>query len=141
MGILFSIIAGILMSIQGVFNTNVNKKIGLWETNLIVQGVALVSTLILFFFMRKGNFGAISSVNKLYLTGGIIGALITVTVVLGIDKLGPTCSIAIILVAQLLAAAIIDAFGLFGAEQIRFGINKYIGIGMMILGIIFFKYK
>ncbi|WP_142413627.1 DMT family transporter [Hathewaya massiliensis] len=141
MGILFSIIAGILMSIQGVFNTNVNKKIGLWETNLIVQGVALVSTLILFFFMRKGNFGALSSVNKLYLTGGIIGALITVTVVLGIDKLGPTCSIAIILVAQLLAAAIIDAFGLFGAEQIRFGINKYIGIGMMILGIIFFKYK
>lgn len=141
MGIIFSIIAGLLMSIQGVFNTNVTKKIGLWETNILVQGIALISTVILFFFMRKGNFGALNSVNKLYLTGGIIGALITVTVVLGIDKLGPTCSISIILVSQLLAAAIIDAFGLFGAEQLHFGINKYIGIVIMIIGIILFKYK
>ncbi|GAA0781428.1 DMT family transporter [Hathewaya limosa] len=141
MGIIFSILAGFLMSIQGVFNTNASKKIGLWETNLIVQGVALVSTLILFYFFRNGSFKEISSLNKLYLTGGIIGTLITITVMLGINKLGPTCSISIILIAQLLTAAIIDALALFNTEKIAFGINKYIGIIMMLIGIIIFKCK
>jgi len=60
---------------------------------------------------------------------------------LGISNLGPTCSIAIILVAQLLAAGIIDSFGLFGAEQIKFALSKFVGIGIMIAGIIIFKWK
>lgn len=141
MGIIFSILAGLLMSIQGVFNTNASKKIGLWETNLIVQSVALISTLILFYFFRNGSFKEINSLNKLYLTGGIIGTLITITVMLGINKLGPTCSISIILIAQLLTAAIIDALALFNTEKIAFGINKYIGIIMMLIGIIVFKCK
>ncbi|CAM2870397.1 DMT family transporter [Hathewaya histolytica] len=141
MGIIFSIVAGILMSIQGVFNTNVGKKIGLWETSIVVQGVALVSTIIIFLFMRNGNWSALGSVNKLYLTGGIIGALITVTVMLGMNNLGPTYAVTLILIAQLLAAALIEAFGIFGVEQLRFGINKYLGLVMMIIGIIIFKYK
>lgn len=141
MGIIFSIIAGLLMSIQGVFNTNVTKKIGLWETNILVQGVALVSTIILFLFLKNGNFKQISSVNKLYLTGGIIGALITATVVLGMKNLGPTCAVSIILISQLLTAAAIDYFGLFQSAKLAFGMNKFIGMALMIIGIIAFKYK
>lgn len=33
LGILFSAVAGILVSLQSVFNTRVSDKIGLWETN------------------------------------------------------------------------------------------------------------
>lgn len=141
MGILFSIIAGIAMSLQGVFNTRTSEKMGLWETNAFVQGSAFILTLIIVLIAGNGNFKEIKNVNKLYLTGGILGAIIIYTVMMGIESLGPTYSIATILVAQLTAAGIIDTFGLFGSEQIKFGLTKYIGVGMMIVGIVIFKWK
>lgn len=140
-GIIFSIIAGIAMSIQGVFNTRVSEKIGLWETNLIVQGTAFLATIIVILFVKNHQFKLIKDVNKFYLLGGLIGVVITFTVMKGIQALGPTYSIATILVAQLAAAAAIDAFGLFGSEQIKFGITKIFGLAVMIGGIILFKWK
>lgn len=129
------------MSIQGVFNTRVSEKIGLWETNVFVQGTALILTLIILLIAGNGNFKAIKEVNKLYLLGGVLGSIIIYSVMQGIANMGPTCSIAVILVAQLLAAGIIDRFGMFGAEQIKFALSKFIGIGIMVVGIIVFKWK
>jgi transporter family-2 protein len=129
------------MSLQGVFNTRVSEKIGLWETNVFVQGTAFLLTLIILLIAGNGNFKAIKEVNKLYLLGGALGAIIIFTVMKGISSLGPTYSIATILVAQLLAAGIIDSFGLFGATQLKFVLTKYIGIAIMIVGIVVFKWK
>lgn len=140
-GIIFSIIAGVAMSIQGVFNSRLSEKIGLWETNTLVQGSAFVLTLIVTFIWGKGNFKEIENANKLYLTGGIIGVIITLTVMMSILKLGPTYAISIILIAQLIAAAIIDFFGLFDSEKLGFGFTKIIGVIVMIIGIIIFKWR
>ena len=71
-------------------------------------------------------------VNKFYLLGGVLGIIITVTVMLGIGKLSPTVAISIILISQLFVAALIDAFGLMGSEKVAFTWNKYIGYGLMI---------
>ncbi|WP_281419348.1 DMT family transporter [Clostridium psychrophilum] len=141
MGIIFSIIAGISMSLQGVFNTRVSEKIGLWETNVFVQGTGLILTFIILLIAGNGNFKAIKEVNKLYLLGGALGAIIIFSVMLGISNMGPTCSISIILVAQLLAAGIIDSFGMFGAQQIKFALSKFVGLGIMVVGIIVFKWE
>ena len=129
------------MSLQGVFNTRVSEKIGLWETNVFVQGTGLILTLIILLIAGNGNFKAIKEVNKLYLLGGVLGAIIIFSVMQGISNMGPTYSIATILVAQLLAAGIIDSFGMFGADQIKFTLSKFIGIGIMIVGILVFKWK
>lgn len=51
-GIICAIISGIAMSIQGVFNTRLGEKIGVWETTLLVQIIALVLSLIIFFIFR-----------------------------------------------------------------------------------------
>ncbi len=129
------------MSIQGVFNTRVSEKIGLWETNVLVQGTALIFTLVILLIAGNGNFRNIKEVNKFYLLGGILSAIIIFAVMKGITSLGPTYSIATILVAQLIAAGIIDAFGIFDAEQIKFAFSKFIGLGVMIVGILIFKWK
>jgi transporter family-2 protein len=141
LGLIFSIIAGVCMSLQGVFNTRASEKIGLWETNVFVQGTGFIITLIVLLIAGNGNFKAIKDVNKLYLLGGALGAIIIFTVMKGISMMGPTYSIATILVAQLLAAAIIDCCGIFGATQIKFALTKYLGIAIMIVGIVVFKWK
>jgi len=140
-GILMSIIAGAAMSIQGVFNTRLSDKIGTLETNVFVQGTAFVLGLIALLFYRKGDFTQLLNVNKLYLTGGVLGIIITITVMLSIKDLKPTYAISIILISQLLVAALIDAFGLFDSEKLAFGWEKYVGLGLMIAGVILFKLK
>lgn len=141
MGIIFSIIAGICMSIQGVFNTRLGDKIGIWETNVTVQATGFILTFLVLLVFGNGHLKNIRTCNKLYLLGGVLGVIIIFTVMKGIKDLGPTHSIATILVAQLATAALIDAFGLFNTEKIIFGINKYVGIAIMIVGIVIFKWK
>ncbi|WP_426351035.1 DMT family transporter [Alloiococcus sp. CFN-8] len=141
MGIIFSIIAGALMSFQGIFNTKLSDKIGLWETNTIVQGSAFILTLIAVFFFGKGSFKEVRDVNKIYLLGGVLGVLIILTVMIGMRNLGPTYAVAIILVAQLLTAAILEAFGLFGVAKTRFSFNEVLGVLVMIAGIVIFKWR
>ena len=138
-GIIFAIIAGSAMSIQGVMNTRLSEKIGLYESNVIVQGTAFILALIALWIMGKGNFRALGEVNKLYLLGGVFGILITVTVMLAIGKLSPTVAISIILISQLAVAALIDAFGIMGSEKVAFGWNKYVGLALMIGGVLLFK--
>ena len=139
MGFIFSIIAGAAMSIQGVMNTRLSDKIGLYESNVFVQGTAFLFSLIAVWFLGKGNFKEIGQVNKFYLLGGLIGLVITITVMLGVGKLGPTVAISTILISQLLVAAIIDAFGIMGSEKVAFNWTKYLGLALMLGGVILFK--
>lgn len=141
MGFIFSIIAGAAMSIQGVMNTRLGDKIGLYEANAFVQGTAFLLSLVAVWLVGKGDFRLIGHTNKLYLFGGVLGLVITVTVMLGVGKLSPTVAISTILISQLLVAAIIDAFGLMGSEKMAFGWNKYVGLLLMLGGVLLFKMK
>lgn len=127
------------MSIQGVMNTRLGEQIGLMESNAFVQCTAAVLSLVALIFYRTGSFGEIGGVNRLYMLGGVLGLVITITVMLGMRGLGPTVAVSIILISQLAVAALIDAFGLMGSEKLEFGWNKYLGLGLMIGGVILFK--
>lgn len=141
-GIIFSIISGVAMSVQGVFNTQLTKKIGVWETTVLTQGIALLTALIVLFFAGDGSFRNLKDANKLYLLAGVLGTVITFTVIQSMSDLGPAVAVATILVAQLVAAALINHFGWFGSEVVHSSvIRQIIGVAVMIIGIIIFKWK
>lgn len=141
LGILFSILAGAAMSVQGVIDTRLSDRVGLYESNVLVQGVAFALSVIALLFLGKGDFGALGNTNKVYLLGGVLGIVITITVMLGIKGLGPTVAISVILISQLLVAALIDAFGVFDSQRIPFDWKKFAGITLMIGGMLLFKWK
>lgn len=141
LGIIMSIIAGAAMSFQGVINTRLSDKIGLYESNAFVQGTAFLLGLLACLFLGKGNWGAIRDVHWVYWTGGVLGLIITITVMLGIGGLSPTYAISIILISQLLVAAAIDAFGLLETEKLPFVWTKWLGLGLMIAGMLIFKWE
>ena len=139
-GFIFSDIAGAAISVQGVMNTRLSDKIGIYEANAFVQGTAFVLSVLGVWIVGEGEFQEMGAVNKWYLLGGVLGLVITITVMLGIGKLSPTVAISTILITQLLVAAIIDAFGLMGSEQVVFGWNKFLGLAVMIGGVLLFKF-
>lgn len=139
LGFVFSIIAGAAMSIQGVMNTRLGERIGTMEANAFVQVTAAALSLLALLAHRTGSFAELPGTDKLYWLGGVLGLVITVTVMLGIKSLTPTLAISVILIAQLLVAAGIDAFGLLGTEKMPFGWTKFLGLSLMIGGVLLFK--
>ena len=140
-GVLFSVIAGMAMSVQGVMNTRLGERIGTMNANAMVQTTAAALSLLALLLYRDGSFGALRDTPKLYWFGGVLGLVITVTVMLGIKNLSPTVSISVILISQLLVAAGIDAFGLMESERVPFGWSKLAGLTLMLGGVLLFKLK
>ena len=141
-GWIVALISGALMSIQGVFNTGLTKQTSLWVANSWVQGTALLVCLGAWFLKERQSFGALFQVDHKYLLlGGVIGAFITLTVIVSMVQLGPAKAVLIIVVSQLAVAYLIELFGLFGAEKVDFQWSKLIGMAVAIAGIIIFKWK
>lgn len=73
------------------------------------------------------------------LLGGIMGALITYTVIRSMAALGPAQTALLIVISQIIVAYGIELFGLFGVEKAPFAWNKLIGAVVAIGGIIVFE--
>lgn len=139
-GILLALLAGLLMSVQGVFNTRVMDSSNMWTTNSWVHFTAFITSIAIWFFTGRENLLSVFHVNnKLYLLGGVIGALITFTVIKSISSLGPAYATMLILLAQLVVSCLIEGFGLFGTERTCFEWSKLIGAALMIAGIVIFQ--
>ena len=76
-GIILALIAGALMSIQGVFNTEVTKQTSLWVSTGFVQLTAFFVCVIAWLCTGRENVALLTEVRPWYLlTGGILGAFI-----------------------------------------------------------------
>ena len=141
-GFLIAMLSGACMSIQGVFNTQVTKTSGIWVANAFVQFGALIVCLIVWVITDRSSFASLIKVEPKYmLLGGVIGAVITFTVIKSMGMLGPAKAVMIIVVAQLLVAYLIELFGMFGVEKQPFEWRKAIGMAVAIAGVILFKWK
>lgn len=140
-GIIISLISGALMSIQGVFNSAVTKQTSIWVSAGWVQLTAFATCVAAWFITGRQQISGLFSVSPWYmLTGGVIGAFITCTVIWGMNQLGPARSVMLIVVSQLLIAYLIEVFGLFGVEKVPFEWHRVLGMGLAIAGIIIFKW-
>ena len=141
-GFLIALLSGALMSIQGVFNTQVTKTAGMWVSNAWVQLSAFAVCAVMWLVMGRDDISAIARVEPKYmLLGGAIGAGITWTVIKSVGALGPAKSALLILVAQLVVAYLIELFGLFGMEKVSWDWVKAGGLLLALVGIAIFQWE
>ena len=141
-GFLIALISGALMSIQGVFNTQVTKASGIWAASVFVQLSAFVVCIAAWFFSERGSLLAVFKVEPKYmLLGGAIGAFITYTVIKSMDMLGPAKAVMLIVISQLIVAYLLELFGMFGVEKQPFSFRKMLGMAIAIVGVVIFKWK
>ncbi len=140
-GIIIAIVSGALMSIQGVFNEGVTKQTSIWLSSSFVQLTAFIVCVAAWFITgRESSPSALLTIdNKYMLLGGVFGALITYTVIRSMSALGPAQAVMITVTAQIVAAYLIELFGLFGVEKTDFQWQKLLGVAISVAGIILFK--
>ncbi|MED2181784.1 DMT family transporter [Bacillus wiedmannii] len=138
-GFTLAILAGILISLQSVFNTKVNENVGQWLTTTCVLGIGLISSVLFYIITEKSISVNFYTTNYLFYVSGLFGIGLIICIMGAIKSLGPAYTVLISLITQLVVALCIDTFGLFGMESIPLQINKLVGIGLLIIGIGIFK--
>ena len=141
-GILTALLSGALMSIQGVFNTEVTKQTSTWLAAGWVQISAFVVCLAAWCITGREPIGDLFRVKPWYLLlGGAIGAFITITVIWSMAGLGPAKAAMLIVISQLIVAYVIELLGMFGTMQQPFEWRKVLGMLIAIVGIVIFKWE
>lgn len=141
-GILIALVSGALMSIQGVFNTEVTKQTSLWVSTGWVQLSAFLVCILAWIFTGRESISALWQVEPKYtLLGGVIGAFITITVIQSMGSLGPAKAAMLIVISQLVIAYVIELFGWFGVDKQPFAWRKVLGMLIAIVGIVIFKWE
>lgn len=141
-GFFTALISGALMSIQGVFNTEVTKQTSLWVSTGWVQLSAFMVCVLAWIFTGRQSVSALWQVdNKYTLLGGVIGAFITITVIQSMGALGPAKAAMLIVISQLIVAYVIELLGMFGTMQQSFEWRKILGMLIAIAGIVIFKWE
>lgn len=141
-GFFTALISGALMSIQGVFNTEVTKQTSLWVSTGWVQLSAFMVCVLAWIFTGRQSVSALWQVdNKYTLLGGVIGAFITITVIQSMGALGPAKAAMLIVISQLIVAYVIELLGMFGTMQQPLEWRKILGMLIAIAGIVIFKWE
>lgn len=139
-GFLIAMISGALMSVQGVFNTDVTKSTSIWVSGSFVQLTAFLTCIIMWFVTGRPSFEGLLHVEHKYaLLGGVIGAFITYTVVKSMENLGTAPAVLTIVITQTAVAYLIELFGLFGSEKSSFSWMKVLGLVIAIGGVVLFN--
>lgn len=135
-GIIFAFLGGAFITLQGVANARISQDIGTWQTATITQLTGFVMALLIFLFVRDGNLQMFKKVKPYYLVGGAFAAIIIFSNISAIHQIGVTLTISAVLIAQLGLTFVIDIKGWFGVAKQQMQLPQFIGIGMMVAGVI-----
>ncbi|KOO47234.1 DMT family transporter [Viridibacillus arvi] len=135
-GVLFAFLGGAFITLQGVANARISQDIGTWQTATITQLTGFIMALLIFLFVRDGNLQMFKKVKPYYLVGGAFAAIIIFSNISAIHRIGVTLTISAVLIAQLGLTFIIDIKGWFGMVKQQMKLPQFIGIGMMVVGVI-----
>lgn len=141
-GVITALVSGALMSIQGVFNTELTKQSSLWVSTGWVQFSALIVSVVMWMCTeRESPEILIQAEPKYILLGGVIGTFITITVIRSMESLGPAQAVLLIVISQLAVAYLIELFGLFGMEKQPLIWRKIFGMVIAVGGLVLFRWE
>jgi transporter family-2 protein len=139
-GILFAFLGGAFIALQGVANSRISQDMGTWQAATITQLTGFIMALLILVVVRDRKWQRFKQVKPLYLASGALGAVIIFSSVTAIQQIGVTITIATLLIAQLSLTFLIDSNGWFGVMKQKMRLPQFIGIGMMIAGVVILRF-
>lgn len=125
---------GIAVGLQAPLASLMSGRLGTLESVFIVHlGGAVLAGLPLL-VMRGGNLGAWRDVPWYALAAGAFGLVVLSAVSYTIPRIGVATTVTLIVVAQLVTAALLDHFGLLGATVRLLDPARVLGIGVLLAG-------
>lgn len=135
-----ALLAGAVVPIQAASNAILARQLGhpLWAsaTSLVISLIVLIPLLIIF-KVPKPHFSAELFTQPIWIWfGGIAGMLYLTSALILVPKIGSTTFFVLVIAGQLIISVLIEQFGWFGMNRNPIPIEKVVGIGLVILGVL-----
>ncbi len=137
--ILLAFLTGVAISVQAGVNANLRQSL----TNPVLAagisfGIGLLS-LVIVLFASGASVPSIESVRQVSWwkwTGGIIGAVYVTTVIVSVPKIGTANLVSLSVAGQLLAAVVLDHYGLLGFALHPANGWRLLGMALIMAGVL-----
>ena len=129
--------SGLLIAVQGVSNSVGSKLIGAPAMIIWLSVVQAIPPLILLFWQRPamGIGASILHGFKWYTISGMIGMIVITALSFVIPSLGALSVFVIVVLGQIIGAAVIDQIGLFGSPVIPITPLRVVSICIIAVGV------
>lgn len=137
--ILLAFLTGIAISIQAGVNANLRQSL----TNPVLAaaisfGTGLIALIVMLLASRASvpSIEAIRQISWWKWTGGLIGAVYVTTVIVSVPKIGTANLVSLSVAGQLLAAVVLDHYGLLGFALHPANGWRLLGMAVIVVGVL-----
>jgi transporter family-2 protein len=133
------VVAGASIAIQSVLNATLGERLGNFGSVLALTLVSILALLVLIWlFPSTASFGTLPGWGEWYLyAGGLLGVMVLAAPIYLVPRVGATYTLVAMIVGQLLAALLVDSFGLFASPRIDATFPRIFGAACVVIGAFF----
>jgi transporter family-2 protein len=135
MAVFLSILSGILLSIMIAMNSDLSSTIGVYYSVAFIHFIGLV-IIIIIMRIKKISMKYQKNIHWYWYSGGAIGILTTVFQNLTVSNMGVSKTLALALFGQSMISIIIEHYGWFETPIKNVNKKQFLGIGLILSGII-----
>ena len=130
-----AVIGGITVVLQAQMIGLMEQKMGTLESVFVTYGSGGLLISLILLAMRGGNLKAWVNVPWYAFLAGVMGLVIIGTIGYTVPRLGLVTAFTILVATQFVGGALIDHWGLMGAEVRLLDLPKLFGIGVLLVGV------
>jgi bacterial/archaeal transporter family-2 protein len=130
--------AGCLVGMQAPINSRLGRTIGSVPAATFSFLVGTVALLLITAFVRGGwgNLGHVGRAPAWALVGGLLGAVYVTIALVAVRTLGASGLTAVVISGQLAISVVIDRFGLLGVARQPVGVQRILGLALLLAGVL-----
>ncbi len=131
-------VAGVLVGMQAPINSRLGRTLGSVQaaTFSFVAGTIALALVASLFYGGLGSFGQVGKAPWWALVGGLLGAVYVTVAIITVRTLGVSGLTATVIAGQLIAAVVIDRFGLLGISRQPIGAGRIVGLALLVVGVV-----
>ncbi|MFU8770169.1 MAG: DMT family transporter [Desulfotignum sp.] len=133
--IMIAVVGGIAVALQAQLMGSIDKHVGTLESVFVTYGGGGFIIGIIMILLRGGNLSSLSQVPWYTLLAGPTGLVLIAAIGYSVPRLGLVPAFTILVAAQFMTAALMDQFGLLGAEIRQISLSRVAGMVVMLAGI------
>ncbi|MDQ6421700.1 DMT family transporter [Paenibacillus sp. LHD-117] len=135
-GILYACLGGAFLTLQSAANAVIGEKIGTWQAAALTQGTGFAAALLIVWLSGDKSWRNLKKANPAFLFGGAFAAFVLYSNITAFHQIGAALTVSAILIAQIAVTILLEKFGWFGKKPLRLGPAQWVGVSLMLLGIL-----
>lgn len=136
--LILALLTGMAIAVQAAINSNLRLAFGNpILASLISFGTGFLTLVIVYLSVGSGmpSLSVARSVPWWKYTGGLIGAIYVTTVIISVPRIGTANLVSLSVAGQLVAAVVLDHYGLLGFTHHPANAWRLLGIGLILAGV------